>query len=305
MKRVTQSTTSVGVPSRASKSDSGTLLTLQRGLWLLEAIAADNGNATAKTLSYRLGLKKGTCYHLLRTLEEEGYIVRLAGGRFTLGGRIAVLQDSVRAALAPLPQFVDLLVKLHERLEETVYISGWCEDDIVLQRYIEGSQAVHVGNLEIGYRENMHARASGKAILAFLPLAWLRAYFATRGLPPRTPNTITDLGSLVEHLETVARHGVAVDIEEFSQDVCCVAATIFDRKAFPVGAYAASVPAMRFEARRTELINAVQQAAVMASQYLGYSESYPPKSPLTQDDLDDMPCKAASLKGGEQTNRLR
>jgi IclR family acetate operon transcriptional repressor len=292
MERVTQSTASV-VPPRASKPNSGTLLTLQRGLRLLEAIAEDNGSATAKSLSYRLGLKKGTCYHLLRTLEEEGYIVRLAGGRFTLGGRIAVLQDSVRSALAPLPRFVDLLVKLHEQLEETVYISGWCEGDIVLQRYIEGSKSVHVGSLEIGYRENMHARASGKAILAFLPVGRLRAYFATRGLPPRTPSTITDLGSLVEHLETVARHGVAVDIEEFSQDVCCVAASFFDRKAFPLGSYAASVPAMRFEARRTELISAVRQAAVEASRYLGYSGSYPPNSPLTQEgDLADMPRNA-------------
>jgi IclR family transcriptional regulator, acetate operon repressor len=305
MERVTASTTSVGVSPRASKPDSGTLLTLQRGLRLLEAIAEDNSNATAKSLSYRLGLKKGTCYHLLRTLEEEGYIVRLAGGRFTLGGRIAVLQDSVRAALAPLPQFVDLLMRLHERLEETVYISGWCEDDIVLQRYIEGSKAVHVGNLEIGYRENMHTRASGKAILAFLPVGRVRAYFATRGLPPRTPNTITDLGSLVEYLETVARSGVAIDIEEFSQDVCCVAATIFDRKAYPVGSYAASVPAMRFEARRTEVTSAVRHAAVEASRYLGYSRSYPPKSPLIRGDLDDVSCNDVRLEGGDQIDRLR
>jgi hypothetical protein len=40
---------------------------------------------------------------------------------------------------------------------------------------------------------------------------------------------------------------------------------------------------MRFEARRVELSNAVVQAAIEASQHLGYSAPYPPPSPLTAD----------------------
>lgn len=287
------------------KHDSRTLLTLQRGLRLLEAIAEDNCNATAKSLSHRLGLKKGTCYHLLRTLEEEGYVVRLAGGRFALGGRIAVLQDSLRAAMVPPPELVDTLVGLHQRLNETVYITGWVEGDIVLQRYIEGSRAVHVRSLEIGYRENTHARASGKAILAFLPAGRLRSYVAARGLPPRTANTITDLGALIEHLEGVARCGVAVDMEEFSRDVCCVAAAFFDSKAFPVGSYAVSVPAMRFGERRAELTGAVRRAAVEASKYLGYSGPYPPRSPLVLDHPIDAPGNGDLHGGGERMDRPR
>jgi IclR family acetate operon transcriptional repressor len=162
---------------------------------LLEAIALSNGNATAKGLSRRLGLKKGTCYYLLRTLEEEGYVVRHTGGNFSLGGRIAVLQDSLRAELEPLPQVMDMLVQLHERLGETVYASGWYEGDVVIRRYIQGSRAVHVRSLEMGYREYPHARASGKAIMAFLPMPELRSCVAKRGLEPRTANTITDMAA--------------------------------------------------------------------------------------------------------------
>jgi IclR family transcriptional regulator, acetate operon repressor len=161
-----------------AKHNSGTLLTLQRGLRLLEAIAEGDCEATAKRLSHQLDLKRGTCYHLLRTLEEEGYVVRLSGGRFALGGRVAVLQDSLRETLAPPPQLMDILVRFHEQVGETVYIAGWYGEDIVLQRYIEGSHAVHVRGLEIGYCENAHARASGKAILAFLPVSRLRAFWS-------------------------------------------------------------------------------------------------------------------------------
>lgn len=286
------------------KRDAGTLLTLRRGLQMLEAIALSNGNATAKGLSRRLDLKKGTCYYLLRTLEEEGYVVRHTGGNFSLGGRIAVLQDSLRAGLEPLPQVMDMLVQLHERLGETVYASGWYEGDVVLQRYIQGSRAVHVRSLEVGYREHPHARASGKAILAFLPRPDLRSCVAKRGLEPRTANTIADMDALLDHLKGVARCGVAFDMEEHSEDVCGIAAPFFDRRAFPTGSYVVTVPATRFGARRAELVSEVREAAVETSRYLGYSGLYPPPiPPILEGEARDGRANRSSRRGADRATQ--
>lgn len=288
------------------KRESRTLLTLRRGLQMLEAIALSNGNATAKGLSRRLGLKKGTCYYLLRTLEEEGYVIRHTGGNFSLGGGIAVLQDSLRAGLEPLPQVMDTLVQLHERLGETVYASAWYEGDVVLQRYIEGSRAVHVRSLEVGYREHPHARASGKAIMAFLPRPELRSCIAKLGLEPRTANTITDVSVLYERLEDVARRGVAFDMEELSEDVCGVAAPFFDRRAFPAGSYVASVPATRFDPQRAELVRGVSEAAVETSRYLGYSGLYPPPSPpILEEEPRGQPANLSSQRGDDNATQRK
>jgi IclR family transcriptional regulator, acetate operon repressor len=288
------------------KRNAATLLTLRRGLQLLEAIALGNGNATAKSLSCRLGLKRGTCYFLLRTLEEERYVVRHTGGNFSLGGRIAILQDSLRAELEPLPQVMDMLVQRHERVGETVYASGWYEGDVVLQRYIEGSRAVHVRSLEMDYREYPHARASGKAIMAFLPMSELRCCFAKRGLEPRTANTIIDMEALLDHLKGVARCGVAFDMEEYSEDVCGVAAPFFDRRAFPTGSYVVSPPAMRFEPRRAELVSEVRKAAVETSRYLGYSGLYPPPSPpILEGDARDGRANRSSRRGKDRATQRK
>ena len=286
------------------KRDAGTLLTLRRGLQMLEAIALSNGNATAKGLSRRLGLKKGTCYYLLRTLEEEGYVVRHTGGNVSLGGRIAILQDSLRADLEPLPQVMDMLVQLHERLGETVYASGWYEGDVVLQRYIQGSRAVQVRSLEVGYREYPHARASGKAIMAFLPRTELRSCVARRGLEPRTPNTITDMDALLNHLKGVARRGVAFDTEEHTEDVCGVAAPFFDRRAFPTGSYVVTVPATRFGSRRAELASEVREAAVETSRYLGYSGLYPPPiPPILEGEARDWRTNVSNQRGSDRATQ--
>ncbi len=266
--------------NRETDRAAGILLSLRRGLRVLEAIAISNGTATAKWLSQETGIKIGTCYHILRTLEDEGYVVRLPGSRFGLGSRVAFLHDNFRAHLAPSPELLDILSRLHAEVGETTYISGWYGDNIVLQRYLEGTNAVRVRSLEIGYAGFAHARASGKAILAFLAEERIRTYLAAHPMARRTANTITDADQFIEHLKQVAIQGYAVDLEEFADGVCCVSAPIFDRSAFPVGAYTISLPANRFEDSAKLLTSAVKQAAIQASVALGFLGTYPPASPL-------------------------
>jgi DNA-binding IclR family transcriptional regulator len=262
------------------KSTTGVLLSLKRGLRILEAIATSNGAATAKGLSHETHIKIGTCYHILRTLEDEGYVVRLPGSRFGLGSRVAFLHDNFRAHLAPPPELLDILSKLHEEVGETSYISGWYGDNIVLQRYIEGTNAVHVRSLEIGYAGFAHARASGKAILAFLPEDRVRSYLSIQRMARRTASTILDADQFVEHLRKVAQQGYAVDREEFADGVSCVSSAVFDRSHFPIGAYTVSLPSSRFNDRLPSLAQAVRKAGVAASVALGYLGTYPPESPL-------------------------
>lgn len=255
------------------------LTTLLRGLRLLEAVAEENGEATAKELSRRIGTRLGTCYQLLRTLQEAGYVVRLPGGRYGLSGRVAFLQDSLLSRLTPDPEFLGLLRHLHARVHETVYLSGWYGDDIVIQCCLESKQSLHVRSLQVGHSQHPHARASAKAILAFLPEARVRAYFAARGLPRLTAHTITDLDTLLRELAVAARQGFALDMEEHSPGVYGVGAAYVDHRAFPVGAYVVAAPRERFEARRDEFAHAVMEVAQRAALYLGYRGPYPPREP--------------------------
>src|SRR5579885_1168557 len=117
------------------------LSTLQRGLRVLEAVAQEPGNVTAKQLSKQLGIRQGACYHLLRTLQEEGYVVRLPGGKYDLNGRVAYLQDSFRSRLTPDLRVLTTLRDLHEQVDETACVCGWYRERIVLQWYLEPKRA--------------------------------------------------------------------------------------------------------------------------------------------------------------------
>ena len=260
-------TASSSRPKRAG----GILTTLQRGLTLLHLVAAES--VTAHDLAERIGLKRGTCYNLLRTLAAEGYVVRLPDGRYELGSRLASLHDRARERLAPPPELLDILHRLHHRLDETAYMVRWSGHDIVLQRYFESARSLRVGGLEIGYSQHTHARASCKAILAHLPEARVRDYFASRRLTRLTPSTRTSIDELLVDLRATASRGYALDREEFAEGICCVGVPFFDRRGFPVGSYAVSVPATRFDARLPALIRALRRAGAEACRAAGPQRS--------------------------------
>jgi DNA-binding IclR family transcriptional regulator len=109
-----------------------------------------------------------------------------------------------------------------------------------------------------------HARASGKLLLAFATPAEREAYLRSHTLEPLTPRTVVDPKKLSAELDLASRRGYALDMEEFREDVRCVAAPVLQGEA-AIAAYTISAPANRFRSRRAELVEAVLTAAASVS----------------------------------------
>ncbi len=73
-------------------------------------------------------------------------------------------------------------------------------------------------------------------------------------------------------MERIREQGYAVDVEEFSPGVACVAAPILVNN-IPIGAYSVSAPVARFRKGEVQLIDAVVSAARAAAHIA------PPESP--------------------------
>ena len=74
----------------------------------------------------------------------------------------------------------------------------------------------------------LHSTSVGKALIAHLPPAEVGPMLQRRGLYKRTPQTITIVSRLMRDLEKVRELGYAIDDEENSPGVRCVAAPIFN-----------------------------------------------------------------------------
>ncbi len=123
---------------------------------------------------------------------------------------------------------------------------------------IEGSRAVRVAGLHLGYTGATHARASGKVLLASGPKGTLERYLQSHHLG--APG-LAD--ALRRELDRVRRQGYAVDEEEFSEGVVCVAAPVADGTL----ALGISTPAARYQAVKDQLVAAVVSSAARAPSF--------------------------------------
>ena len=73
--------------------------TLDRGLRILEHLAAAGSPRPAMEIAGEVGLHRSITYRLLRTLEDRGFVERDDAGRFGLGLAVSVLARGVRTSL--------------------------------------------------------------------------------------------------------------------------------------------------------------------------------------------------------------
>jgi len=125
-----------------------------------------------------------------------------------------------------------------------------------------------VGVVE-GFRGASHALALGKVLLAGMGSKYVGGYIEDHGgLEAFTPRTIVQPALLHTHLNKVRMVGLAIDFEEFAQNLCCVAAPVWSRRAKVEGAIGLSTTARRIHDEGRRLTEMVQWAAEEASAML-------------------------------------
>jgi IclR family acetate operon transcriptional repressor len=229
-----------------------TLQSVRRAMTLLEAIAY-GAPATAKDLAHRCGLEIGTTYHLLNTLIESDYLEK-EGLQIYPSARLVQLGQAVEERLRPSPTLMAAMDHLCETLGETVYLSEWIRGNVVAIASREGTKSVRVGMVRTAHGGSAHARASGKALLAFGPSDRLETYLKRGPLTSVTTNTITDAAVLRAELERARREGYAADLCEFLDEVCCLSAPVLDGAGTARFAISVLVPSSRFDALHDSIL---------------------------------------------------
>ena len=255
---------------------------MQRTLHLLELLASHPAGLTAKQVGLKIQFNLSTCYHLLNTLEHEGYVVKDPDtALFRLSGKLGYTRFAQVSPAQLVRHLTPHVQTLSELAQETTYLSLWDGREITLSAIIEAPQTVRVKTLTIGDIGANHASALGKAILAYFDDDTFAHYFRDHPLPAFTLNTITHPTPLREALKEIRAQGVALDCEEFMQDVHCIGAPIFDAREAIIGSIAISLPVIRSTGKRDSLIDKVKQVAAAASrtlQILGYVRPADPGS---------------------------
>lgn len=254
--------------------ESSTIQSLSRGLQLLDIIAQQPHGVTVKWLSVAADIPLSTCYHLVKTLIDEGYVEKDRSTQFyKLSYKIAYLHNQLRLDCTIPDLIARLSQEVVDRLRETTYIAKWEHDEVIIQHISEGNQAVKVRTLYVGYREHAFMHALGKAILAHIPTHTLQHYGRMHPPESRTPHSLKTFAEITAELRVTRNRGYSLDEEEWEQGVCCIGAPIFQYDGRIWGSVAISMPRNRYDASDLATVRYVQHQAQAMSAHLGYPNS--------------------------------
>ena len=249
--------------------------TVQNAQRLLEAFH-DEVELGVSELSRRLGLHKNNVFRLLATLEQGGYIEQSnATDRYRLGPRCLELGRAFSRGSRLLERARPILAELASKLGETAHLAELHDFEVV---HLDGEQPrqLVLASSRVGRRLPTHCTALGKVLIANADQALRSDYdgdVVASGLVANTDATITDRDKLLEHLQSVAAQGFALDLEECEAGLCCAAAPVFDGEGRCVAAISVSGPASRLNEDRIhrEVIELLTASAERLSGQLGQS----------------------------------
>ncbi len=232
---------------QATRSHRG-LSTARAALSVTWLLARAPDGVRADEVAETLGKSVSTAYNLLASLCDEKVAERLPGGLYHLapGFRATVAQESEGDNLTGLVE--DLLARTHKRAYLAVLRGNQLR--VVLERGLQGMPKLPGMSPDI--RDNAHALAMGKVVLARAPADALERYL-TAGLRRFTPATITEPDVLRADLRRVRRTGIAVDREEIAPDFCCIAAPVLDEDRRFLGVIGISMSVRAFDEERPAL----------------------------------------------------
>jgi len=209
-----------------------------------------------------LGVAPSTAHRLLSMLQYRGFAVQDEETRtYRVGpalieiGLKAIRDMSLRSAARPGLESVSSV------LDETVHLLVREGTDVRFIDGVESARTLRVTS-RIGLVLPAHCTAGGKAMLAELDPAALRALYPSARLPGLTSRSLVRRSDLEKELAVIRRRGYAMNIGESEDDVTAIASAVRDGGGKVRAAIAVAVPSSRAKGDRPQqLATAVAAAA--------------------------------------------
>ncbi|CAN5824317.1 IclR family transcriptional regulator [soil metagenome] len=201
---------------------------LARALQVLFVFSAGRSEWSLEDLASELKLNKTSLLRIVRTLENERFLLRRGQG-YRLGPRVLDLANVYLSTLTVNRVAQPYMEKLAKVCQQTVSLAT-LEGTEVVYIAIEQAQSEVGIQSEIGGRHPAHATALGKVMLADLSDAEVLERYAGVELKRLTHRTLNEVGKLVDRLHEVRRLGYALDDEERGIGIRCIAAPLYGQK---------------------------------------------------------------------------
>ncbi len=241
------------------KTEQNTVQSLDRALAIL-AVLAESSGLTLTELAQAAGQSAATVYRVLTTFQAHGFVElepeaqrwHIGAGAFRTGSaflRRTKLADRARGAM-------EMLMR---ESGETANLGVEDKGEVLFLTQVETHEAIRAF-FPPGTRSPMHVSGIGKALLAHMSVAKL-ARFMMEPLRGFTAASLTESIALETDLIETRARGYAIDNEERTEGMRCIAAPIFDAQGAAVAGLSISGPVFRLSLARAEEMGALVKRA--------------------------------------------
>ncbi len=244
---------------------------VERALILLRYIIENEDGLSIREVGRELGYNPATVQKLINALKAQGYVIQdELTDRYHLGpaainlGLTALSRLEVRQIARP------HLEALGAETGETAFLAIARGDHAV---YIDKVVSDHPIRMDapLGIDRPYNCTAVGKVLLTGMQDSDVERLADIGVFEKRTENTIIEIRDLIDEITQVRERGWAMDDEEFSLGVSCVAAPIYDHEGSIVAAITVSGPLERVTKKLDSLIDLLESKAAKISKEMGFA----------------------------------
>lgn len=210
---------------------------------ILEAVAAAGSSGLPfMSIIEKTRIPKASAHRLLAELVDLAVLSLDPTTRNYRGGMaLARLGSSVSIDYDLRSMARPYLAALHEHTGHVATLGVRNDDEGIYIDKIEPDDFRIRLHSDIGKAFPLHCTGMGKVLLAHASAEDVRR-IAKRRLPSFTKHTITDAKALRAELKQIRKNGYALDREEITRGLMCVAAPIFDADGEVAGAISCTFP---------------------------------------------------------------
>ena len=240
-------------------------------LKILSCFTGDPPTLGVTELAKELRLTKSTVSRILSTMEQVGFVARVAETqKYRLGAKVLELAGAFLSSHEWRTVARAHLKALRDATGESVALFVVDRDRRIC---LEKWESVHElrSSIKLGGRYPLTAGAGGKVLLAHLPEDERKEILEKTGLPRHTSHTITNPRDFERELQDIRRKGFAESYRERVPHLSSVSAPIRNFEGRVIAALCVDGPAVRFTAKKVkECVDLARRTAERISQEIGY-----------------------------------
>ena len=231
------------------KENSSGVQSVVRALSLLNVLADCPTDCSLSEITKQANLPSSTVHRLLSSLVRAGYVTQDPDtAKYALGANLIRLSQKAVQKNDLIKIARPWLEELAQRTGETVNLTARFDDSVIQLDHVDSNNMLRV-SYPAGERFPMHASASGKIFLAFMPSTECQRVLAST-LHAFTHATLVRRLDLEQEIQIVRAQGFAFDDAEREVGVRCVAAPIRNSRNEVAAAISISGPSTRVSVER-------------------------------------------------------